>query len=381
MGEFTDLLDATYFGNTVWQWVLAGGIALVTFSVLLTLRRIVRSQYASMEATPKVELLELPFKVASRTTTFFIFIVPLTAAAQALVLPDKLTTLIVTIFTIAAFWQAGLWATTAILASLERRAKREMEVNRAAVGTLGIIGFIARMTIWSFVLLLTLDNLGIQIQPLLAGLGIGGIAVALAVQNVLGDLLASLAITLDRPFVIGDSLAIDDFSGTVEYIGVKSTRLRSVSGEQIILSNSNLMSSRMRNHSRLRERRVVFTISLSQDTPHAKLERVPAVIRSLIEEHKDIRFDRSHFSKISANSFDIETVYFVTTPNYGRYMDIQQQVYLGLLDALSRDGISLAQPLQTLRMERSADIVSELVDGKAQSAALVAASPKNTPSS
>jgi len=255
-----------------------------------------------------------------------------------------------------------------VLTLFERRAQREMAVNRAAVGTLGIIGFIARVTIWAFVLLLTLDNLGIEIKPLLAGLGIGGIAVALAVQNVLGDLFASLAITLDRPFVVGDALAVDDFSGTVEYIGVKSTRLRSISGEQIIMPNSNLMNSRMRNHSRLHERRVVLTISVSHDTPAAKLEGIPRLIRSLIEEHRDTRFDRAHFAKIAAGSYDFEAVYFVTTADYNRHMDIQQTIILKLLQAFEREGISIADPRQRLSLESIGGSRSELVapPGEAQ---------------
>jgi small-conductance mechanosensitive channel len=362
MNELKDILDPTFFGNSLWQWTLAGLIALVVLTLLLFVRRIVRAHYERLAATPHAEIMELPLKVASRTTILFIVVAALFAGLQAVQLPPKLATLASTIFTISVFWQAGLWATTAVLASLERRAEREMAVNRAAVGTLGIIGFIARVTIWAFVLLLTLDNLGIEIKPLLAGLGIGGIAVALAAQNVLGDLFASLAITLDRPFVVGDALAIDDFSGTVEYIGVKSTRLRSISGEQIIMPNSNLMNSRMRNHSRLRERRVVLTISVSHDTPAAKLEAIPKLIRSLIEEHADTRFDRAHFAKIAPSSYDFEAVYFVTSADYNRHMDIQQTIILKLLQAFEREDISIADPRQRLSLEGIQTSRSELIE-------------------
>ena len=351
MNELRDILDPIFFGNTLWRWAIAGVIALVVLAALVFIRRIVRAQYDRLAATPQTELLELPLKVISRTTVLFMIVAAAFAGLQAVVLPPKLAKLALTVFTIGAFWQAGLWGTTAVLASLERRAQREMTANRAAVGTLGIIGFIARVTIWAFVLLLTLDNLGIEIKPLLAGLGIGGIAVALAVQNVLGDLFASLAITLDRPFVVGDALAVDDFSGTVEYIGVKSTRLRSVNGEQIIMPNSNLMNSRMRNFSRLRERRVVLTISVSHDTAAAQLADVPKLIRTLIEQHPDTRFDRAHFAKIGTNSYDFEAVYFVTISDYVRHMDIQQAVLLKLLEAFERDGIEIADPRQRLSLE------------------------------
>jgi small-conductance mechanosensitive channel len=328
---------------------------------LLLVRRLVRSQYQRLAATPQIELLELPLHVASRTTVLFLIIMSLFAGLHAVQLPPKVYQALVTGVTIAAFWQAGLWITTAVLGSLERKRSSTREADRAIVGTLGIIGFIARVVIWSFVLLLTLDNLGIEIKPLLAGLGIGGLAVALAVQNILGDLLASLTIALDRPFVVGDSLTVDTFSGTVEYIGVKSTRLRSVSGEQIIIPNANLLSSRLRNNARMGERRVVFTISVSQDTPPAKLAKVAALLRSLIESHKEVRFDRAHFAKISATAFDFEAVYFVINPDYGLYMDIQQDINLRVLEALQRDGVELASPTQRLWLEGDNRVLSELV--------------------
>jgi small-conductance mechanosensitive channel len=379
MNEIKGFLDPTFFGNTLWQWTIAGAIALAVLAVLWFMRRLLRNQYNRLAATPQEELLETPLKVASRTTTLFILIVAIFAGLQAVALPPKLGKLALTIFTIAAFWQAGLWGSTAVLASLERRANREMAVNRAAAGTIGIIGFIARVTIWALVLMLTLSNLGIEIQPLLASLGIGGIAVALAAQNVLGDLFASLAITLDRPFIVGDALAVDNFSGTVEYIGVKSTRLRGTDGEQIIMPNANLMNSRMRNHSRLRERRVVFTISLSQETPTAKLATVAALLRSLIESQQDTRFDRAHFAKITATSFDFEAVYFVTTPDYGRYMDIQQTINLKLLEALESEGITFAYPTQTLRLDRGAGVESQLVDSSLPAAAQSSEPQKKPP--
>jgi small-conductance mechanosensitive channel len=365
MNEIKDILDPTFFGNTLWQWTIAGSVALGVFFVLLFVRRVVRQQYQRLAATPQVEIMELPLKTVSRTTTLFILLASIFAGLQLVELPPKLAKLALTVFTIAAFWQAGLWATIGVLASLDRRAQREMTTNRAAAGTLGIIGFIARVTIWAFVLLLTLDNLGVEIKPLLAGLGIGGIAIALALQNVLGDLFASLAITLDRPFVVGDALAVDDFSGTVEYIGVKSTRLRSTSGEQIIMPNSNLMNSRMRNHSRLRERRVVLTISVNQETPPAKLAAIPETLKSLIQEHNDTRFDRAHLAKIAGNSFDFEAVYFVTIPDYNRHMDIQQAVILRLLESFERDEISIASSAQRVTFEGMRNAESELVDVRA----------------
>jgi small-conductance mechanosensitive channel len=351
MIELEKILDRTFWGNTVWEWSVAAAILVVTFLVLGLIRRVIRTNYTRLAATPRVEFMELPLRVVSRTTLPFILMLSLFFGLESLKLPARAHTILVTAVTIAAFWQIGLWATTAVLGSLERKQRAAAQVDRAAVGTLTIISFIIRTTIWSFVLLLTLDNLGVEIKPLLAGLGIGGIAVALAVQNVLGDLLASLSITLDRPFVVGESLAVDDFNGTVEYIGVKSTRLRSLSGEQIIIPNSNLLSSRIRNNSRMSERRAVFTISVSPQTPVPQLVKIAGMIRGFVESHADVRFDRAHFAKIGPTSFDFEIVYIVTQPDYNRYMDIQQAINLQIVDAFDQGGIALAYPTQRLKLE------------------------------
>jgi small-conductance mechanosensitive channel len=349
------LFETEYFGNTAGAWIVAGGVALLVFFAILLLRRLIRSHYKRLLATPHAEFMEMPLHVASRTTGWFALIAALFAGLQMLQLPPKPARLVITIFTIAAFWQVGVWLTTGILAALDRKRARTLNVDRAAASSLGIIGFVARTTIWSFVLLLTLDNLGIEIRPLLAGLGIGGIAVALAAQNILGDLFASLSIALDRPFVVGDALGVDDFSGTVEYIGVKSTRLRSISGEQIIITNSNLLSSRIRNYTRLAERRVALTISAAPDTRRQALQKIPAILRGLVEAQKDARFDRAHFARLGPTSFDFELVYFVTLPDYNRHMDIQQEIQLGIIEAFERESISFAYPAQQLVLKTSLD--------------------------
>jgi small-conductance mechanosensitive channel len=357
MADVEHLVEATYLGNTLWQWAVAAGIAVAALVVLLLLRRAIRSRYEKLAATPEIELLELPLKVISRTTLLTVLVASLFIGSQWLKLPATVEKAILTLFTIAVFWQIGLWATIALLAALERKRQAS---DPAAASSMGIIGFLARATIWSFVLLLTLDNLGIEIKPLLAGLGIGGIAVALAAQNILGDLFASLSITLDRPFVVGDSLQVDEFNGTVEYIGVKSTRLRSLSGEQIIMPNANLLSSRVRNNSRMNTRRVVINISVDQHTPVEKLQEIPGKIRELIESHQPIRFDRSHFAKIGPASFDFEAVYIVLTPDYAKHMDILQDINLRLVEWLNKERIVLSSPQRVYYVDSNAGVRTTL---------------------
>jgi small-conductance mechanosensitive channel len=210
------------------------------------------------------------------------------------------------------------------------------------------LGFIVKLTLWSLILLVALDNLGFNIRTLIAGLGVGGVAVALAVQNVLGDLFASLSIVLDKPFVIGDFLIVDDHLGTVERVGLKTTRLRSLGGEQLIFSNSDLLKSRLHNYGRMFERRVVFSVGVTYQTPRAKLELIPTIIREAIQAQDKTRLDRSHFKAFGDFSINFESVYYVLGPDYNLYMDIQQAINLQIHKRFEEEGIEFAFPTQTL---------------------------------
>jgi small-conductance mechanosensitive channel len=363
MSELDDLVAQQLLLNTPLQWLIAAAVAIVVYLVLVAARRFVRGYYTRLKATPRDELLEIPLGVLSRTTSISFFVWALYAGFQTLTYTPKLGQIADSIITISLFWQAGIWAVAAVGAWLDRKRRRSMEVDRAMVGSLGIIGFIINVVIWSMVLLLTLDNLGVDITALIAGLGIGGIAVALAVQNILSDLFASLSITLDRPFVVGDFLIVDEFLGSVEYIGIKSTRLRSLSGEQIVMSNADLLGSRVRNYGRMAERRVVFANSFPYETPIDRIEQIPALIKRIIESQPDTRFDRSHFMKHGAAAFEFETVYYVLSPDYNKYADTQQAINLQLHRELEKMGVKFAIPVQRLLIDESGKL-AERADAK-----------------
>jgi small-conductance mechanosensitive channel len=348
MFDFDSLATLPLFSNSLLDWILASAIALGALLALLLVRRGIRRYHRKLQATTETELLEIPLQVLSRTALLFFVMLAIFLGVQWLSIGPSTARIIASALTIALFWQAGAWAVEATGAWLDRKRKRSMATDRAAVGSLGIIGFILNVVIWALVLLLTLDNLGVDITALVAGLGIGGIAVALAVQNVLGDLFASLSITLDRPFVVGDFLAVGDFLGSVEYIGIKSTRLRSLSGEQIIMSNSDLLSSRVRNYGRMSERRVVFSTSITYETPIDLVERIPGLIRAIVESQQGTRFDRSHFARHAAASLDFETVYFVLSADFNRYMDVQQAINIRLHRELAELKVEFAYPTQRL---------------------------------
>jgi small-conductance mechanosensitive channel len=350
MVTFLDLWNTEFLWNTAGKWVLA----LVLFGVTFTLLPLIKGytgkqrrrwQESEREIPVAIEVITL---LVSRTSKLFLFTLAIWLAFTQLSFPGPVER-IERIAIVLTFWfQIGLWGMAAVRFAIDKRARKGSGMDPGLASSIDIIVFIAGLAIWAMAFLLALDNLGVQIKPLLAGLGIGGIAVALAVQTVLGDLLASMSIALDKPFAVGDALQVDDLNGTVEHIGVKSTRLRSLSGEQIIISNSDLLSSRVRNYGRMNERRVVFGTSVTYETPIEQLERIPALIREIVESQPDTRFDRSHFAKHAAASIDYETVYYVLSADYNKYMDIQQTINLQLHRELQQRGVEFAYPTQKL---------------------------------
>ena len=358
MVELSEFLEITFLGNRILRWALAVSVSLGALFVMFLLRRLVRRWARRMTNMEREKLMELPALALRRTNALFIVITAVVVGLHLLELPARVPAAALSAFTIAAFWQTGLWLTTLAAAWLERKRRKALAADRAAASSFSIIGFAARALIWSLVVLLTLDNLGVNITALVAGLGIGGIAIALAVQNVLGDLFASLSITLDKPFVIGDFLIVGDCLGTVEYIGIKSTRLRSLSGEQIVLSNADLLGSRIRNYGRMFERRVLFTLGVAYETPREKLRQLPEILRCIVEGEADTRFDRSHFAKYGPASLDFEIVYYVLSPDYNRYMDIQQAINLRIHEEFEKLGVEFAYPTQKLWIARVPEAAS-----------------------
>lgn len=343
MRSIFDMLDELYLDNSLSRWLWAIGAALLLWMVLGLLRRLARRRHAELAQTAAVELLELPLLIASRTTASFLFILSTFGGFMLLKTPSHVHAIAEKVLLIASCWQVGIWATTGALAWINLKHTKSLIVqDQAAAGSLGIINILVRMVIWSVVLLLTLDNMGVKVTTLVAGLGIGGIAVALAVQNVLGDLLASFSIMLDKPFMVGDALGVDDISGTVEQIGIKTTRLRSVSGEQIIIPNADLLKSRVRNFKRMTERRVLFNIAVSYTTPRTKLAQLPEKIRAIVTAQAQVRFDRCHIARYTANAIEIEAVYFMQLADYARYMDTQQTVLLAIHELLESEQIEFA---------------------------------------
>jgi small-conductance mechanosensitive channel len=346
--EVIDMLESTYLGNSLLTWLIALGVVVVSVIVLNLFKRVVISKLKVLAQKTEVKWDDAVADVLSSTRGLFILLLSLFVGSLFLDVSSQYRQTISHVAAIVLLIQGGLWLNSLLVFWLKRDLEVRKKDDPASVAVVNSLGFVGRLVLWSIVLLLVLDNVGIDVTALVAGLGVGGIAVALAVQNVLGDLFASLSIALDKPFTLGDFLIIDDYMGSVEYIGLKTTRIRSLSGEQLVFSNTDLLKSRIKNYGRMFERRVVFKIGVTYQTPHEKIELIPTIIREAIEAQDPVRFDRSHFQAYGDFSLVFETVYYVLKPDYNVYMDIQQAINLQIHRRFEQEGIEFAYPTQTL---------------------------------
>jgi len=351
MNIFENILGSEILENTGRDWLTHLAIAALLLLLFFVSKALLRSRLQGMAKQTATPWDDAVVDTLARTTNFALVIFALSLGSLSLTLPESVRTIMASVAVITLIIQAGLWASNLLKFWLEHASNQRREQDPASIATLSVASWIGRIILWSVILLLVLDNIGFDITALVAGLGIGGVAVALAVQRILGDLFASLSIVLDKPFVVGDFLVIDDYIGSVEQVGLKTTRLRSLTGEQLVMSNSDLLQSRLRNYGRMYERRILFTLGVTYQTPREKLEKIPAIIEAAISKQESARFDRSHFIAYGDFSLNFESVYYVTEPDYAVYMDIQQAINLELHKAFEQEGIEFAYPTQTVFVE------------------------------
>jgi len=355
MERVVSLLGKSLYGNPLEQWFWAAAIAAVTFLAArvakgVLIRKLSRDQAGSGNGT-----VDLVARLLRRVHLLFLLAGAAFLGSLALELQPTPAAVLGKTVGIIVLIQIGLLGSQAIGFSLDRYRARKIDIDAASVTTFSAVAVIGRILLWSVVLLVALANLGVDVTALVAGLGVGGIAVALAVQNILGDLFASFSIVLDRPFVMGDFIIVGEHLGTVEHIGLKTTRLRSLSGEQLVFSNTDLLGSRIRNYKRMAERRVVFSLGVLYQTSPEQLEKIPQMIRDIVEAQTPVRFDRAHFKEYGASSLNFEIVYYILDPDYNRYMDIQQAVNLEIYRRFDQEGIEFAYPTQTLYLRREVE--------------------------
>lgn len=346
------LLDATLYGNSLLRWLLALGLATAIALGAALVRSVLLRRFTDRAARSRTLIDDAALDMLRATRLWLVAALALGIGGQGLELPERGARVLGGIATAALFLQIGFWASALLTFWLTRSQRRTVSAAGSAAATsLSALGLLGQLLLWALVLLVLLDNLGVNVTTLIAGLGIGGIAIALAVQNILGDLFASLSIVIDKSFVVGDFIIVDNFMGTVEHVGLKTTRLRSLDGEQIVFSNSDLLGARLRNYKRMRERRVVFPFKVSYETAPEQLEQIPRLVQHLVEAFPGARFERSHFARFGDASYDFETVFWMTTPDYNAYMDVQQALNLRLIREFLQRGISFALPARSRAVE------------------------------
>jgi small-conductance mechanosensitive channel len=333
--DWRSLWQVSFLGNELGAWIVAAVIFVATLTLLPLAARLIGAHRRRLEAALPSQghvAVELSALLIERTSRLFLWALALWLVGRDLSFPPAVEHWIQVAVVLLVWMQAARWAMTAVRFAVELRRRRSGGPDTLLKSSMEVILFGAAILIWGVAFLLALANLGVEIQPLLAGLGIGGIALALAVQTVLSDLLASLSIALDKPFGLGDFLSVDEVLGSVEHIGVKSTRLRSINGEQIILSNGDLLRSRVRNFGRMSERRALFQLDVHYETPVATLAAVPRAVREIVEGTPGTRFDRCHLLRCTDTALQFEAVYFVTPPDFKSYADAQQSINLRILE-------------------------------------------------
>lgn len=348
---FQNIYHTEIAGNALDLWLYAVGSAVVLFLLLKLLFRVLQRRIGSLSKKTSTVADDLVAAALESTKSYVLLIASIWGGAQFLDLGawDMHFDFVLLITVVL---QVAIWANRMVVVYITFYTDARREDNPAAVSVVQGVSFLVRMVIWSVALLLIIDNLGYDVTALVAGLGIGGIAVALALQNILGDLFASLSIVLDKPFVIGDFIIVGELMGVVDKIGLKTTRLRSLSGEQLIFSNSDLLNSRVRNFKRMQERRVAFEFGVLYQTTPEQLEAIPPMIREIIEGIEGMRFDRAHFKSFGASSYDFEVVYYVNTPDYNSYMDVQQTINLAIVRGFAERDIEFAYPTRTVYVHR-----------------------------
>ena len=355
------IFEQTVLGNSLDQWLLAAGIALVGTIILDVAIRLVARAFRSLDKKLPSDFPRFLAETFGRTKKIILFIVAVYVASKTLHLPPALATTLRYVAVILIGVQVGVWAAALVTKLVTEYVIRQTGKGEVPSGV-AVATLIARVIVWAFVILVVLDNLGFNITTLVAGLGVGGIAVAMASQNILADLFASLSILLDKPFKVGDFIIVGDLLGSVQNIGLKTTRLESLGGEQLVFSNADLLSSRIRNYKHMKERRVVFTVGVEYGTAYEKLERIPQMVKDIVESVQSTRFDRSHFMSYGDSSLNIETVYYVLSPDYNVYADVQQEINLKVFKTFEDEQINFAFPSRTLYFADDSPLV---VEGKA----------------
>lgn len=345
-----EFFEFTFWNNTVWDYLIFLGSYIASLIVLYVFKSIILHRLHKWAKKTTTNLDDLLVEVVKKYLVPLLYIGALYFNAKWLTLSAGVQQVLdIAAMAFVIVIGAALLSSVAVITFNKYIEKKQNDSNKLALKWMGVL---IKAIIWVCAMLLFLDNLGVEITALIAGLGIGGIAVAFAAQTVLADIFSFVTIFFDKPFELGDFIDAGGLMGTVENIGIKTTRIRSISGEQLVFSNKDLTSSRLRNYKRMQSRRATFTLNIKYSTPTEKLKEIPALIKEIIESIPGTRFDRAHFARFAEYSLVIETVYYVLSSNYNLYMDITQNINIAIMEAFEARGIEFALPTQTVSINK-----------------------------
>jgi small-conductance mechanosensitive channel len=339
----------SFLGNPFEAWAAALAVTVGAAIAMVFVRAFVLRRVATVARRTRTRLDDFVTRMLSQTYLLFIVVFAIYFGSTFLELSAKQEKFVARIAIAALMLQAAVWGDTGLRAWRDQFSIGPVDGERRASSS--VLCFISRLLLWVVVTLMILDNFGINITTLVASLGIGGVAVALATQNILGDLFASLSIMLDKPFEVGDFIIVGDVLGSVEHIGLKTTRVRGLGGEQVVFSNGELLKSRIHNHKRMQTRRVAFVLRVAYGMPEDLLCRIPHIIREIIASKPNIDFERAHFFAWGQWSLDFEVVYHYRSPDYILHMDAQQDIFLEIYRRFQQEGIEFAHPLSIVRLD------------------------------
>ena len=354
MQELQELLNSQVLGNTLQAYLVSAAVFFGVFGGLPIAKAVTLRHLKALAKRTTNDFDDLLHDLLRRLVGPFVYLfAALYFATLSLSLPENIGRLLHGLFVVVLTVKVTQTLQEIIAYGIRKWAERTVQEDPTSVAMLKNMTLVVRFFLWAAALLFIFDNLEINVTAFVASLGVGGVAIALAAQAVLGDAFSSFAIFADKPFKVGDFIIVDDLLGTVEHVGFKTTRIRSLGGEQLIFSNSDLTSSRIKNYKRMRERRVVFSLGVTYQTPVEKVKALPPMIKGIIEENQNARFDRSNFQSFGDFALIFETVFYVLSPNYNVYMDLQQSINFRLMEEFEEAGIEFAYPTQQLYVTKS----------------------------
>ncbi|MFA5140804.1 MAG: mechanosensitive ion channel family protein [Elusimicrobiota bacterium] len=350
MESLSSLLAREFLGNSVRGYLVAGITLLLLLFGAKFLRWFLTVNLEKLTKRTATDFDDFIVSLLGTIRTHELALLALFIAVRHLAVSPAIFNILHIALVLAMSWRGAAVLRALLGYGLRRACDRAGLADANASSAAKNLELVLSGAIWVGAVLFILDNLGVNITAAVAGLGIGGVAVALAAQHILGDLFSSFVIFIDKPFKVGDFITVGDLAGPVEHIGIKTTRVRALSGEMLIFSNSDLTSARIRNYELMRERRVLTGFSLDLATPVEKAAVVPDIVKDAVKAVQGVRFDRAHLKGFGPAGLEFEFVYYVLSADYVKFMNAQENIDLGLLRRLEASGLHLAYPAQTVHL-------------------------------